>query len=231
LRIFRSEKTNKNIFENSESINIDISKVDTDPHHPNTVLDHTSESSKHLLQLGVSAQSLQFQNVTDPINTKLEKSQTETDLWQFRNQISCSLHPSLPPKFNSHLLSHSLPMLNGSLSHGQVNWACHPHFGQEIKSVKKKNFLSSCICPFIISLLAISATLAITLSILHFNYLENSQRKMSKKHPILNHWGKQKPVQADLDKLYQGDQEGGEKKLIGLERESNIDPECDPLKK
>ena len=25
---------------------------------------------------------------------------------------------------------------------------------------------------------------------------------MSKKHTILNHWGKQKPVQADLDKLY-----------------------------
>ena len=25
---------------------------------------------------------------------------------------------------------------------------------------------------------------------------------MSKKHMILNHWGKRKPVQADLDKLY-----------------------------
>ena len=40
-----------------------------------------------IFQLGVSAQSLQFQNVTDPLHKKLEKSQTETDLWQFRNQV------------------------------------------------------------------------------------------------------------------------------------------------
>ena len=51
-------------------------------------------------------------------------------------------------------------------------------------------------------LLATSGTLAITLVILHWNYVENNQRKMDKKHTILNHWGKQKPVQADLDKLY-----------------------------
>ena len=51
-------------------------------------------------------------------------------------------------------------------------------------------------------LLATSGTLVITLAILHMNYVENSQRKMDKKHTILNHWGKQKPVQADLDKLY-----------------------------
>ena len=51
-------------------------------------------------------------------------------------------------------------------------------------------------------LLASSATLVITLAILHWNYVENNQRKMDKKHTILNHWGKQKPVQADLDKLY-----------------------------
>ena len=51
-------------------------------------------------------------------------------------------------------------------------------------------------------LLATSGTLVITLAILHWNYVENNQRKMDKKHTILNHWGKQKPVQADLDKLY-----------------------------
>ena len=51
-------------------------------------------------------------------------------------------------------------------------------------------------------LLATSSTLAITLAILHWNYVENSQRKMEKKDTILNHWGKLKPVQADLDKLY-----------------------------
>ena len=50
--------------------------------------------------------------------------------------------------------------------------------------------------------LAISLTLVITLAILHVNYVEHKERKMSKKHTILNHWGKQKPVQADLDKLY-----------------------------
>ena len=50
--------------------------------------------------------------------------------------------------------------------------------------------------------LAISGTLVVTLAILHWNYVEHKERKMAKKHTILNHWGKQKPVQADLDKLY-----------------------------
>jgi hypothetical protein len=64
-----------------------------------------------------------------------------------------------------------------------------------------------------VSLLVISATLAITLSILHWNYVENNQRKMSKKQTILNHWGKHKPIQTDLDKLYTGELEEGRKVL------------------
>ena len=67
------------------------------------------------------------------------------------------------------------------------------------------SFFTSYICPVLVSLLAISATLAITISILNWNYLENNQRKLSKKQTILNHWGKHKPVQADLDKLYVGE--------------------------
>ena len=50
--------------------------------------------------------------------------------------------------------------------------------------------------------LATSAILAITVAILSWNYLEHRERKMSKKNMILNHWGKRKPVQSDLDKLY-----------------------------
>ena len=57
-------------------------------------------------------------------------------------------------------------------------------------------------CPVLVSVLAISATLFVTLSILHWNYVENNQRKVSKKMIILNHWGKQKPVESDLKKLY-----------------------------
>ena len=69
--------------------------------------------------------------------------------------------------------------------------------------------LSSYICPALVSLLVISTTLAITLAILHWNYVENTQRKMSKKQTILNHWGKHKPTQADLDKLYLGEVKEG----------------------
>ena len=65
--------------------------------------------------------------------------------------------------------------------------------------------ISAYICPVLVSLLVISTTLAITLVILHLNYVENAQRKMSKKDTILNHWGKHKPTQADLDKLYIGE--------------------------
>ena len=50
--------------------------------------------------------------------------------------------------------------------------------------------------------LATSAILAITVAILSWNYMEHRDRKMSKKNMILNHWGKRKPVQSDLDKLY-----------------------------
>ena len=44
------------------------------------------------------------------------------------------------------------------------------------------------ICPVLVSFLVISATLVVTLSILHWNYVENNQRKISKKMIILNHW-------------------------------------------
>ena len=46
-----------------------------------------------------------------------------------------------------------------------------------------------------------------TLSILHWNYVENNQRKISKKMIILNHWGKEKPLESDLEKLYVEDTE------------------------
>ena len=57
-------------------------------------------------------------------------------------------------------------------------------------------------CPMMVSVLAISTTLIVTLSILHWNYVENTQRKLGKKMIILNHWGKGKPVESDLEKLY-----------------------------
>ena len=50
-------------------------------------------------------------------------------------------------------------------------------------------------------MLVILTTLAITLCILNMNYVEDTQRKKTKKHTILNHWGKHKPNQHDLDKL------------------------------
>ena len=64
------------------------------------------------------------------------------------------------------------------------------------------SFMSAYVCPVLVSVLAISATLVVTLSILHWNYVENNHRKFSKKMIILNHWGKQKPVESDLEKLY-----------------------------
>ena len=63
-------------------------------------------------------------------------------------------------------------------------------------------FMSSYVCPVLVSVLAISATLVVTMAILHWNYVENNKRKVSKKMIILNHWGKQKPVESDLEKLY-----------------------------
>ena len=36
---------------------------------------------------------------------------------------------------------------------------------------------------------------------------------MSKKQTILNHWGKHKPVQTDLDKLYTGELREGETEM------------------
>ena len=57
------------------------------------------------------------------------------------------------------------------------------------------------IFPTAMSVLVILVTLMITLSILNMNYQENRQRSLSKKQPILNHWGKDKPSEEDLDKL------------------------------
>ena len=51
-------------------------------------------------------------------------------------------------------------------------------------------------------ILAISFTLTITMAILHWNYIENTQRKLSKKHTILNHWGKEKPLLKELEELH-----------------------------
>ena len=74
-----------------------------------------------------------------------------------------------------------------------------------------------------VSLLAISTTLVITLAILHWNYAENAHRKLSKKQTILNHWGKHKPTQEDLDKLYLGEVEEVEKKrLVNYLLKTNI---------
>ena len=50
------------------------------------------------------------------------------------------------------------------------------------------SFISRYVCPVLVSVLAISATLIVTMSILHWNYVENNQRKISKKMIILNHW-------------------------------------------
>ena len=50
-------------------------------------------------------------------------------------------------------------------------------------------------------MLVILTTLATTLIILNMNYGESIKRKMSKKNTILNHWGKHKPTNEDLDKL------------------------------
>ena len=75
-------------------------------------------------------------------------------------------------------------------------------FSFELFDCSLSRFMSSYVCPVLVSVLAISATLLVTMSILHWNYVENNKRKTSKKMIILNHWGKQKPVESDLEKLY-----------------------------
>ena len=57
------------------------------------------------------------------------------------------------------------------------------------------------IFPTAMSVFVILVTLMITLSILNMNYQENRQRSLSRKQPILNHWGKDKPSEEDLNKL------------------------------
>jgi hypothetical protein len=59
----------------------------------------------------------------------------------------------------------------------------------------------------VISLLIISAIITVTLSTLHWNYVQNIQRKMTKKHPFLDHWGKHKPFHYELDRLDIGDED------------------------
>ena len=59
--------------------------------------------------------------------------------------------------------------------------------------------------PVLVSLIAICTTLAITLAILHWNYVENAHRKMTKKQTILNHWGKHKPTKEDIENLFTGE--------------------------
>ena len=80
---------------------------------------------------------------------------------------------------------------------------------------KVKNYLQSnftpcrsaahLIWPILVSLVAICTTLAITLAILHWNYVENAHRKMTKKQTILNHWGKHKPTKEDIENLFIGE--------------------------
>ena len=41
------------------------------------------------------------------------------------------------------------------------------------------SFISRYVCPVLVSVLAISATLIVTMSILHWNYVENNKRKVS----------------------------------------------------
>lgn len=163
----------------------------------------------------MTSHSLHYQNVTDHGLADLEEK-AENTLWRLRDKLGGSLYLSFttaaaaPEAGMSRMgprLSQSLPGLNGSLlppPNGREETRDAPlATRQYFKS--KKLAGSSYLWPGLVSILAISATLLVTLSILHWNYVENYQRKTSKKLTILNHWGKHKPVQADLDKLYVGE--------------------------
>jgi len=174
----------------------------------------------------VSSHSLQFQNVTDHAEPQME-NKAESNLWHLReNQLGGSLYlnimgggPGLEQDmegcdvFNSQRLSQSLPRLNGSIPQTteMVNWKSWNKNGRPRYRTNKSHLtadlISAYICPVLVSFLAISTTLVVTLSILHWNYVENNQRKISKKMIILNHWGKGKPVEADLEKIYLEDLE------------------------
>jgi len=201
--------------------NQDGVEEEDNPRH-STAFDHTSESSKHLLQIEISSHSLQFQNVTDH-SVEAGKKKTDSNLWQLRDQLGGSLYLSLTREGDQGLedghpwpghgqrLSQSLPGLNGGLPSLPV-WDPRVSFpgwrrsGEKDKTCKSSyltvEFMSSYVCPVLVSVLAISATLVVTMAILHWNYVENNKRKVSKKMIILNHWGKQKPVESDLEKLY-----------------------------
>ena len=50
-------------------------------------------------------------------------------------------------------------------------------------------------CPLLVSVLAVAATLLVTMSVLFWNYSETRQRRMTKKQSIiLDHWGKRSPL-------------------------------------
>ena len=75
------------------------------------------------------------------------------------------------------------------------------------KQVSLNNILDSQKCPILVSMLAILATLIVTMSVLFWNYSETRQRRLTKKQSvILDHWGKKSPLleQEDLDGLLQG---------------------------
>ena len=62
-------------------------------------------------------------------------------------------------------------------------------------------------CPLLVSVLAVAATLLVTMSVLFWNYSETRQRRMTKKQSIiLDHWGKRSPLlqQDELENLLEG---------------------------
>ena len=57
-------------------------------------------------------------------------------------------------------------------------------------------------CPLLVSVLAVAATLLVTMSVLFWNYSETRQRRMTKKQSIiLDHWGKHNPTMTDMERI------------------------------
>jgi len=191
--------------------------------------------------------------VTDYSHHVAEKK-IESNLWQLREQLGGSLYLSISgggggggeagvddnwvphPGWPSHRLSQSLPGLNGSIPQPldprlglSGNWlgGYHDKSKPSKSSYLTANFISTNVCPVLVSVLAISATLFVTLSILHWNYVENKQRKISKKMIILNHWGKQKPVESDLKKLYADEMPDENSRKLHGEKTSSESKELD----
>ena len=62
-------------------------------------------------------------------------------------------------------------------------------------------------CPLLVSVLAVAATLLVTMSVLFWNYSETQLRRMTKKQSIiLDHWGKRTPLlqKDELENLLEG---------------------------